>query len=131
MAEGALITRVNHGVLSLVVAAVGIVGVVITVISTLSGGSRLEFLDIVSETHFDDWLIGSLSILALAYEDEKLDLRRCCDHANAGVLVHANDMMQTRIVEGFQGLAPLTCFRLCLCLCVVCSVESVMMMKEG
>jgi len=45
--------RVSEGVLGLVVAAVGVVGIVISIISALSGGIVLELFEIVSETHGD------------------------------------------------------------------------------
>ena len=46
-------TRVYEGVLSLVIAAVGLVCIVVAIISTLSRSIILEFFDVVSETHVE------------------------------------------------------------------------------
>ena len=47
------LTRVNHGILSLVVGPVGVVGVVVAVVAALAGGHVLRLVDEILETHFD------------------------------------------------------------------------------
>ena len=55
-------TGIDQCVLSLVVLAVSIVGIVVSIISALSSCIVLELLNIVSETHFEwcDWWVGVL-----------------------------------------------------------------------
>lgn len=54
-----VITRVNHGIHSLIIGSVGVVCVVVAIVAALAGGHVLHLVDHVLETHFE-LLIGRL-----------------------------------------------------------------------